>query len=104
MSKELSLKTIDTFAKKYGKEKQVEVLNAAMAKTELADLAFVPMNAAKLRGDFSLEIKTRGITAQEKSGRCWMFAALNMMREIIAEKCNLKEFQRQRYEHYFICQ
>jgi len=93
MSKELSLKTIDTFAKKYGKETQVEVLNAAMAKTELADLAFVPMNAAKLRGDFSLEIKTRGITAQEKSGRCWMFAALNIMREMIAEKCNLKEFE-----------
>lgn len=76
----------------YAKDRSAHTLNAAMAKTEFADLAYIPMNAAKLKGDFSIELKTRGITAQQKSGRCWMFAAMNMMREIVAERCGLDDF------------
>ncbi|MCR5743931.1 MAG: C1 family peptidase [Lachnospiraceae bacterium] len=91
--KELTLGQIEKFHEDYKEEKGAPVLNSAMAKTALADLAFVPMNAAKLNGDFEIELKTRGITAQQKSGRCWMFAALNIMREIVAEKCNLKNFE-----------
>lgn len=77
----------------YRKDRSVRTLQAAMAKTELADLAYVPGDAAKLNGAFSIELKTRGITAQMKSGRCWMFAAMNIMREIVAEKCGLQEFE-----------
>lgn len=91
--KELSLEMIDRFHEAYAEAEDAKVLNSAMAKTRFADLAFVPMNAAKLNGDFAIELKTRGITAQQQSGRCWMFAALNIMREIVAEKCNLKDFE-----------
>lgn len=76
----------------YEADRSAHTLNAAMSKTAFADLAYVPMNAAKLKGDFSVELKTRGVTAQEKSGRCWMFAAMNIMREIVAAKCGLDEF------------
>ena len=76
----------------YAKDRFAHTLNAAMAKTEYADLAYVSSNAAKLKGDFSVELKTRGITAQQKSGRCWMFAAMNMLREIVAERCGLDDF------------
>lgn len=66
---------------------------AVLAKTEMSELAFVPYKAAELRGAFSVEVKTRGITAQKKSGRCWMFAAMNICREIVAEKCGLEQFE-----------
>ena len=77
----------------YDSDASAHVLNAALAKTDMAELAYIPMNGAKLKGGFSIEVKTRGITAQRKSGRCWMFAALNILRERVAEKCHLEEFE-----------
>lgn len=82
-----------SFRKSFEEDRAAKTANAAMAKTEMADLAYIPMNAAKLQGEFEIELKTRGITAQQKSGRCWMFAAMNIIREIVAEKLNLKEFE-----------
>ena len=81
------------FREAYENDRAAKTATAAAARTELADLAFVPMNAAKLNGEFTIELKTRGITAQEKSGRCWMFAALNLLREGVAEKLGLKQFE-----------
>ncbi|MBQ7670533.1 MAG: peptidase C1 [Clostridia bacterium] len=85
--------SIERFRADYRSCANAKTLNAAMAKTELSDLAFVPMAAAKLNGDFEIELKTRGITAQKKSGRCWLFAFMNIMREIVAEKCSLDSFE-----------
>ncbi|KUK93746.1 MAG: Bleomycin hydrolase [Marinimicrobia bacterium 46_43] len=42
---------------------------------------------------FSHEIPTGKITNQEKSGRCWIFAALNTFRYSIAQKINVKDFE-----------
>ena len=59
----------------------------------MAELAYVPAAGAKLKGAFSVEVVTRGITAQQKSGRCWLFAALNILREKVAETCHLDHFE-----------
>ncbi len=77
----------------YQADRHAHTLHAAMSKTEFADLAYIPEGGAKLDGSFTLELKTRGITSQKKTGRCWMFAALNIMRELVAEKCNLEMFE-----------
>lgn len=42
---------------------------------------------------FNHKIKTKGVTNQKKSGRCWLFAGLNIMRPKVMEKYNLKEFE-----------
>jgi bleomycin hydrolase len=42
---------------------------------------------------FNHKIKTKGMTNQKKSGRCWLFAGLNTMRPKVIEKYNLKEFE-----------
>ena len=42
---------------------------------------------------FSLSLPQEGITNQKRSGRCWMFAALNTMRFRIMQKLNLKDFE-----------
>ena len=72
---------LDEFRARYATDREARVLSAAMAKTDMADLAYVPASAALLKGAFPVEVKTRGITAQQKSGRCWLFAALNILRE-----------------------
>ena len=89
----LTQELLDKFREDESKNFHSRTLQAALAKTPIKDLAFVPSKAAKLNGDFSIELKTRGITWQQNSGRCWMFAALNIMREKVAQKCNLDKFE-----------
>ncbi len=42
---------------------------------------------------FSIEIETMPVTNQKASGRCWIFSALNVMREMIAKKYNIRSFE-----------
>ncbi len=42
---------------------------------------------------FNHKIKTKGITNQEHSGRCWLFAGLNMLRAKVIEEYKLKDFE-----------
>ena len=43
--------------------------------------------------NFSLLLDQGEITNQQKSGRCWMFAALNVLRYHVIHEMNLEEFQ-----------
>lgn len=89
----ITAEMLEKFKKNYDEDKTAKVFTAAAAKTALSDVAFSPMDAAKLEYSFSIEIPTRGITAQKQSGRCWLFASMNIMREIVAQNCNLEKFE-----------
>lgn len=43
--------------------------------------------------DFSIELKQGSITNQRRSGRCWMFAALNTLRYELMHRWNLEDFE-----------
>lgn len=91
--KDITKDVLQGFRQSYASNKEAQVLQSALAKTDMADLAYVPTAGAKLKGAFSVEALTRGITAQQRSGRCWLFAALNILREKVAETCRLDEFE-----------
>ncbi|GHU60017.1 hypothetical protein FACS189444_6460 [Spirochaetia bacterium] len=42
---------------------------------------------------FSHELKTGEVTAQNSSGRCWLFAATNVLRLEVMKKCDLETFE-----------
>ena len=81
------------FRKAVRSREGTETLHAALAKTEMNDLAFVPSRAALLNGAFTVELKTRGVTWQQNSGRCWLYAVMNILREQVAETCGLDHFE-----------
>jgi bleomycin hydrolase len=89
----LTEEMLDQFRRDYESDPAAKSAAAACARTEIKDLVFLPMEAAKLSGDFTVEVKTHGITAQEKSGRCWMFATLNILREQAAARLGLEKFE-----------
>ncbi len=91
--KEITKDMLAQFRASYDADRQAQVLHSVLAKTDMANLAYVPVAGARLKGAFSVEVKTRGITAQQKSGRCWLFAALNILREKVAETCHLDQFE-----------
>ena len=47
----------------------------------------------ELNEEFNINIKTHSITDQQSSGRCWLFAGLNILREKIIKKCELNNFE-----------
>ena len=81
------------FRESYECDEKAKVLHSALAKTPMMDLAYDVSEGALLKGPFTIEVKTKGITAQEQSGRCWLFAALNILREKVAERCHLEQFE-----------
>ena len=91
--KELTLELLERFRARQAERPELKTLQAAVAKNELKSLAYNPEAAAKLNGDFTVELKTRGITWQQSSGRCWLYAAMNILRERVAERCNLEKFE-----------
>jgi bleomycin hydrolase len=91
--KEITQELLNRFREQETQRRSLKTLQAALAKTALKDLAYVPAAAAKLNGDFAVELKTRGVTWQQNSGRCWLYAVLNILRERISEDCNLDKFE-----------
>ncbi len=75
------------------KDKGVVHRHASVAHSELVDVAFLPLTAARLQQPFEIEVETHGITSQERSGRCWMYAVQNILREKVIENCGMKEFR-----------
>ena len=91
--KELTIKKLEGFASSFEQKPVQKALSRVLMKNELSTLfdkqEQKPLNQYK----FSHEIKTLPVTAQKNSGRCWIFAGLNVLREIIAKKYNLKDFE-----------
>lgn len=70
-----------------------QALRNAVTGASLQSLA-MPMSA-RSAGDthFSHRVRTKGITDQQKSGRCWLFTGLNVMRSRMITKYNLGAFE-----------
>ena len=65
----------------------------AINSTPINTLAVNAENAAMIDTDFSDRVRTRGITDQKSSGRCWLFTGLNVLRAAAIDKYGLGDFQ-----------
>ena len=74
-------------------DQRCQLATLALSKANMADVAFVPAAANELRQAFSVNVKTMEVTDQKSSGRCWIFAATNVLRERIAQRCGLAKFE-----------
>lgn len=73
-------------------EKNKALMNA-VTNNEIKKLALNRKNIYRQDYYFSHQVKTKGITDQKSSGRCWLFAALNVLRPKVMEKYNIDEFE-----------
>ncbi len=65
----------------------------AVSQNDIKALALDRMVSSGLDKNFSHRIETEGVTNQQKSGRCSLFAGLNIMRPIAARALNVKMFE-----------
>ena len=70
-----------------------KAMKNALAGTSIAVLARNSENAAMIDTHFSDRVRTKGITDQKSSGRCWLFTGLNVLRAKMIDKYNLPGFE-----------
>lgn len=70
-----------------------KAIRNAINTTPINTLAANAENTAMIGTDFSDIVKTKGITDQKSSGRCWLFTGLNVLRAAAIQKYDLGEFQ-----------
>ena len=69
-----------------------KAIRNALNTTSISVLAENAENMAMIDTHFSDEVRTKGITDQKSSGRCWLFSGLNVLRAKMIDKYDLGDF------------
>ena len=93
MGKEVTKTQISRYRKAFNADPAAKVAQNAVSNAELSGLALSRELVQNMDFSFSTKLDDWGVTAQMKSGRCWLFATLNLFRVGAMKKMNLKKFE-----------
>ncbi len=92
-NKAISKKMIESFEKDLKITPEFRAIMNALKNKPFYEIF---LNREVLRdhnNNYTYEIKTPSITNQKKTGRCWLYAALNTIRPYVAKKLNMDDFK-----------
>jgi bleomycin hydrolase len=92
-SRSLTSADLDRLRKEFAADPTAKLLQNALATSELNDVALDHDVVMATDTTMSHQLDDWKATNQKKSGRCWLFAGLNLFRVGAAAKLNLKEFE-----------
>ncbi len=72
---------------------RTRVIYNSVTNGDIKNLALNRDIVRRNNSHYSHKIKTEGVTDQKSSGRCWLFASLNVLRPAVIEKHNLDGFE-----------
>ncbi len=84
---------IDRLRKEFDSDPTAKLLQNALTGAELKDVAVDHAVAASMDTSMSHQIDDWKVTNQKQSGRCWLFAGLNLFRVGTAAKLNVTDFE-----------
>lgn len=85
----------------YGKDAGNKAIRNALAGNSIDVLAVNAENIGKFDNNFSHRVKSKGITDQKRSGRCWLFTGLNVLRSQMMAKNDLPELKLSHNYNFF---
>ena len=91
--KEVKLETLQEIEKEYLSEKCSSIARHALSNSDIAVVAASKDTVRDMDFNFDINIKTMAVNNQKASGRCWIFAACNGMREMIGKKIGVGSFK-----------
>ncbi len=98
VSSEMLQRLKDTF----NNDASAKALRNAVARNSIDVLAVNAESQANFDTNFSHRVKSRGITDQKRSGRCWLFTGLNVLRSQMMKDNDLGELKlSQAYNFFF---
>ena len=91
MKKEISLEQLKNFQSNLDDLKGHEISERAITKNGILNVCKDYRSEVNMDPVFSINLETGKVADQKRSGRCWMFAALNTMRHSMREKLNMRD-------------
>ena len=93
MSNPISNTQLSAWSASYHASPERQMATLALSKHDLNEVSYSPADGFAMTRSFSVDIPTLPVTDQQRSGRCWLFAACNILREHIANALNLESFE-----------
>ena len=93
VEKGISQGMLESYRKNYNPSREDKALRNALNTTPITTLAINSENASMIDTHFSDRVATKGITDQKRSGRCWLFTGLNVLRADAISTHNWGEFE-----------
>ena len=93
MSKGVTKAQIEEFRKSFDSDPSATVAQNAVSNADLSTLALRRDLVQNMDFSFSTKLDDWSATNQRRSGRCWLFATLNLFRVGAMKKMNLKKFE-----------
>ncbi|MBP3891494.1 MAG: C1 family peptidase [Solobacterium sp.] len=91
--KPIQTKQLEKMRQAYLENDKARIVRNALTNTDIKKISNVFEAQSANPNLFSIDIETMPVTNQMNSGRCWIFSALNVMREIIAKKYKIENFE-----------
>ena len=98
----ISADMLSRISKSYTGSAEQKAIKNALASNSIAALAVNSESLAMIDTHFSDRVKTKGITNQLSSGRCWLFTGLNVLRARMIDKYDLPSMEfSQNYNSFY---
>ncbi|MFF1818310.1 aminopeptidase C [Kribbella sp. NPDC058245] len=93
MERNLTAEQLALFEKEFASNPQYRVMQNAVTQTPVNAIALDRQVVTSIDHSVSNLLDDWKVTNQKKSGRCWLFAGLNLLRVGAAEKLGVKDFE-----------
>lgn len=86
-------KTMEQIKQGYTASDTDKAMRNALSSSDIRKVAVNMDNKPRYDTHFNIKVPTRGVTDQKKSGRCWLFSSLNVLRAEVIGKYDLDGFE-----------
>ena len=93
MGKTVTKKQISSMRKAFKEDPTAKIAQNAVTSNALSDVALRRDLVQEMNPTFSTKLDDWKVTNQKNSGRCWLFATLNLFRPGTMKKMNVKNFE-----------
>jgi bleomycin hydrolase len=93
VTRELDTAQLERLAKEFDADPANRLLQNALTRNKVDELALDRRVAISIDRSMSHQLDDWSVTDQKKSGRCWMFAGLNLLRVGAAARLGVKDFE-----------
>lgn len=88
----ISEQELEAFSQDFNSNSKNQIASRAARRSGLFEASFNDRVSERLNHVFSTELDIGGVTDQKRSGRCWEFASLNVLRHHFGTQYKVKDF------------
>ena len=93
MDEKIKITDLESFEKDYMKNPDFSLRQASVTNNGINASCIDKNLLREMKFTFNVDLDAGDVCNQKRSGRCWMFAGLNVIRTILFKKLNVKNFE-----------